>query len=84
MFKTFKTSRIESKPDTSEIKSALLDISWKLFAMLEDEEEDQDEDKDCECNGIDLSEELLPSMVFDHETRIQDIEKILKKAKLIA
>jgi hypothetical protein len=84
MFKKPKNINVAYGPVPKELHPFFND----LFKMIEDddeeEDEEMDEDDDCECDGIEIPLELLPTAFIDHEMRLQDIEKALKKAKLAA
>lgn len=81
MFKNLKNNTVKCGPVPKELYPFFND----LFKMIEDDdEEDDDEIEDDECVGIELPLELLPVAFIDHELRIHEIEKILKKAKLVS
>ena len=84
MFKNLKSAHAKFTPVPKELYPFLNALYETLENSDKEENDEEIEDDDCECDEIELPLELLPVAFIDHELRIHEIEKILKKAKLTA
>lgn len=83
MFKNLKNKHVAFGPVPKELHQFFNNL-FDQIEDIDDDEDEEDEDDDCKCEGIELPLELLPVAFIDHEIRLHEIEKILKKAKLVA